>query len=192
MRHLGHLHPDGEEGADGTTDHEACDDGAPVGDVLVDQRDDDGGEHAGCGERVAAAGGTGRAELLQAKDEEDGSAEVEELSPLAFRFLLEHLEHAIGDHEAADDVDHCGGDRQETEHGGKGAGAESGRGDGANDRDARNGVCPGHQRRVQGWGHFRNHLEANEGGEDEDDDAGDELGAHALESSIPSSCRLRG
>ena len=82
----------------------------------------------------------------------------------------EHGQHAIGDQESADDVHRGQCDRAAAEILGQ-FGLAAARGhDGADDRDARNRVRAGHQRRVQGRRNLGDDLESNEYRQYEDSD----------------------
>src|SRR6516225_5874372 len=81
---------------------------------------------------------------------------------------LEHLEHAIGDDESADDVDRGGGDRDEAEERADEPVIRAGGDERADEADRRDRVRRGHERRVQERRHARDHEEADEAGEHED------------------------
>src|SRR4051812_6145475 len=89
--------------------------------------------------------------------------------------LLEHLEHAVGDDEAADDVRGRKCDRQEADDADQRvlvfAAGDDHR---ADDHDAVDRVRARHQRRVQHRRHLRDHLEAEEDREHEHGHLGDE------------------
>src|SRR6476469_2533182 len=83
--------------------------------------------------------------------------------------MLEHLEHAVGDQEAADDVDRAEDDRDhEQELVEEAVDAEPQHDDAAEDHDAVDRVRARHQRRVQRVGHLGDHREADEAGQHED------------------------
>src|SRR5262245_410280 len=94
--------------------------------------------------------------------------------------LLEHLEHAVGDDEPADDVgggEHHGDEREHAHEEARVWRAHDD--DRADDDDPVDRVRPGHERRVQERRHLRDHLEPDEGREHEDCQLRDELVAHA-------------
>ena len=85
--------------------------------------------------------------------------------------LLEHLEHAVGDDEAADDVDRREDDGDEPERLLQvGLGRARDQSIAADEDDAVDGVRARHQRRVQHGRHLRDHLEPEEHREHEDRD----------------------
>ena len=101
-------------------------------DVLVKKRPDDGDEHADFAEEEPAPRPLGRRQAAEAEDEEDRRYEVAEAQHRHGRghdalpcsslrsggrrvFPLEHPQHAVGDHEAADDVDRRAAHRDEAE-----------------------------------------------------------------------------
>ena len=96
---------------------------------------------------------------------------------------LEHVQHPVGHHHAADDV------KSGEEHGHKGQGRLHGalrlRGDNhrAHQDDPVYGVAAGHERRMQDARDFRYHLKAQEDGENEDEQQVDCVKDHALSSS---------
>ena len=129
LRHRGHPH----EARRGDADHR------PDGDPgrrsasrcrcrRVEEREEDRDRHPDRGDDVARARGRRRGEPLDPDDQEDAGDEVGEvdrglrereaasLGVVARRLALEHLEHAVGDEEAADDVDRREDDRDEREH----------------------------------------------------------------------------
>src|SRR4051812_6760053 len=100
--------------------------------------------------------------------------------------LLEHLEHAVGDDEAADDVRAREDHRQQRQQLHEPAVVRCARDDDrADDHDAVNRVRAGHQRRVQQRRYLRDHLEAEEDRQHQDRELGDELGAQAATSCFP-------
>ena len=172
--------------ADGGADHEAGDDQAPVVDALVDQRRDDRDRHADGRDLVAADGRARPAQHVQPDDEEREGDDVEELddvgaahSSSSFGRLgglrLEHPEHAVGDEEAADDVDRPERDRDHEQDVLEEALGRPDHEQAAEDDDAVDRVGPAHQRRVQRVRDLRDDLEADEGGEDEDRELGQEV-----------------
>src|SRR5947208_1980679 len=85
--------------------------------------------------------------------------------------LPEHLEHPVGDHEAADHVGRGEHDRNQPDHGCQRVLVAEPRDEhGADDHDPVNRVGAGHQRRVQQRRHFRDHLESEENRKDENRD----------------------
>ena len=89
------------------------------------------------------------------------------------RLGLEHLEHAVGDQEAADDVDRAEGDRDDEQQLVEEAvDAEAEHEDAAEHDDAVDRVRARHQRRVQRVGHLGDRQEAGEAGQDEDRQVG--------------------
>src|SRR5262245_34061454 len=99
----------------------------------------------------------------------------------------EHLEHAVGDDVAADDVHGREGHRDERQQLGHRVGCLDGDEHRADENDAVNRVGPRHQRGMEGRGNLRDHREAAQDREDEDGQCGEELGAHALASGGASS-----
>src|SRR2546423_7279139 len=100
---------------------------------------------------------------------------------------LEHLEHPVGDDEAADDVRGGQHDGDEADHGrGRVLVTEPGDEHRADDHDPVDRVRPGHERRVQERRHLRDHLEAEEDRKHEDRHLEDEQQsvAHAATSSV--------
>src|SRR6266850_2235778 len=100
--------------------------------------------------------------------------------------LPEHLEHAIGDDEAADDVcrrEHDGDEADDERE--RVLVAEAGDEHRSDNHDPVDRVRAGHQRRVQQRRHLRDHLEAEEDREDQDRQLEDEQRrvAHAATSS---------
>ena len=88
---------------------------------------------------------------------------------------LEHLQHAVGDDVAADDVHRAQHGGQEDEHPGERTGGVRGDDDDARDDDAVDGVGARHQRGVQGGGHLADDLDADEQREDEQCDRNDDI-----------------
>jgi len=76
--------------------------------------------------------------------------------------LLEHLEHAVGHHKAAEDVDRGQCHRQEAHDGGEAEGRRAGGDDRADHDDAGNRVGHRHQRGVQRRRHLPDHVIADE------------------------------
>src|ERR671911_2226423 len=89
--------------------------------------------------------------------------------------LLEHPEHAVGHEEAADDVDRPEGDRDHEQELVEEAGGLADQQQAAEQHDPVDRVRRRHQRRVQGVRHLRDHLEADEGGEHEDGELGEQV-----------------
>ena len=194
LRHLGHLHADRGDHADRRADPEAERDQPPVADPVEQQRGDDGDRHADRGDHVALLGGRRVGALFDADDEEREGDDVERRGPVAtglrgrpevisrrpsssavglrLRLFGEHAEHPVGDHEAADDVDRAEGDRDRADHVLERVVGVADDDQPAEHDDAVDRVGLRHQRRVQGRRHLRDHLEADEGGEDEDRDLG--------------------
>jgi hypothetical protein len=80
--HLGHgrhLDPAGQEHADGGADHEAEDDPDPAQDPAEEEGGDDGQQHPGRAQHVAAARGLGGAESLEPQDEEDRRDQIRDM-----------------------------------------------------------------------------------------------------------------
>src|SRR5207248_11052658 len=71
--------PDRHRSSDGRADDEADRDPAVIDDLVVDQRADDGEEHADLGEEHSAARGLRMAQAPEPEDEEDRRGEVEKL-----------------------------------------------------------------------------------------------------------------
>src|SRR4029453_15022430 len=78
-------------------------------------------------------------------------------------------------HEAADDVDRAEGDRDHADHVLEAVVGEPDHDQAAEHHDPVDRVRLRHQRRVQGRRHLRDHLEADEGGQHEDRDLGDQV-----------------
>src|SRR5918994_3487736 len=93
--------------------------------------------------------------------------------------LLEHPEHAVGHEEAADDVDRPEGDRDHEQELVEEAGGLADQQQAAEQHDPVDRVRRRHQRRVQGVRHLRDHLEADEGGEHEDGELGEQIHDYA-------------
>src|SRR5690606_9512439 len=85
-------------------------------------------------------------------------------------FLFEHVQHAIGHHEATDDVDGGQDDRNDTQYRGQPAGvlAATGTDDGADHDNPGDGVGAAHQRGVQGGGYLVDDFDADEDRQYED------------------------
>src|SRR5690242_18675574 len=88
---------------------------------------------------------------------------------------LEHAEHAVRDEEAADDVDRAERDRDHEQDVVEHAVDVADQQQAAEHDDAVDGVRAAHQRGVQRVGHLRDHLEADERGEHEDGQLGQEV-----------------
>ena len=101
----------------------ASDDPGVVDDPGCEQRADDRERHPADAGRHAAARGLRVAQPAQRQDEERRRGEIAGLGevrpPLLAPPLAEHLQHAVGDQEAADDVGHRGGDGDRAEDGGE-------------------------------------------------------------------------
>ena len=76
--------------------------------------------------------------------------------------FLEHLQHAVRDHEAAEDVGRTENHRDEAERLRQRAVRVGQHQHAAEQDDAVNGVGAGHQRRVQHRRHFGDHFKAHE------------------------------
>src|SRR5215211_3853545 len=98
---------------------------------------------------------------------------------------LEHLEHAVGDQEAADHVDRAEGDRDHAQEVVEEALGRPDQVEPAEQHDAVDGVRGRHQRRVQRVRHLRDDLEADEGGEHQDG----QLGEKVHQAAIPAAFR---
>src|SRR3954466_9502970 len=92
---------------------------------------------------------------------------------------LEHLEHAVGDQEAADHVDGPEGDGDDEQQLVEEALDGPDQQQAAEHDDAVDGVCAGHQRRVQRVGHLRDDLEAHERRQHQDGDLDDQVHVYA-------------
>ncbi len=88
-------------------------------------------------------------------------------------FPLEHLQHAISDHESADDVRRRANDRDETEDRADRVVLRAGSDDRTDQRDARDRIGRRHQWRVQQRRHARDHLVAEKRRERENVKRGD-------------------
>src|SRR6185312_1658687 len=97
---------------------------------------------------------------------------------------LEHLEHAVGDEEAADDVDRREDDRDERERLLDVRVRRPGDEHRADEDDAVDRVRPRHERRVQHRRDLRDDLDADEHGQDEHRDAVQKSHAHAATGSL--------
>ena len=96
--------------------------------------------------------------------------------PARSRLGLEHLEHAVGHHEAADHVQRGQEDGEEAEDQlGRPVGLAHDR-QGADQHDAVDGVGARHQRGVQDARDLRDDLDADEGGQHEDGQVRDDAG----------------
>ncbi len=200
LRHGGHRNRDRHPGADDGADGEPGDDPDPGDDVGADERADDGREHAGLGKEHAAARGLRVRHALEREDEEDGSDEVSSFHevggeghfvlPRLFGLaLVEHLQHAIGDAEAANHVDGGGGDRDESQDVREQRIVRRTRqNQRADERDAGDGIGGGHQRRVQQRRHAADDLVAQKGSQGEDVNRSDQDGwIHSSLSGVASS-----
>ena len=153
------------------------DDPAVVDDLRLrpgDQDGDDHGRHAGV---HALAGGGRRVHPVQREDEQDRRDEVGELddrvahersSAFGVPVGLEHLQHPVGDQEAADDVGHRGEQRDRAQDADPGGIVAAGHDDRADHRDGRDGVGERHQRRVQQPRDPADHAQPDERGQHED------------------------
>ena len=189
-------------GADDDADnqHDDCDAMLEtVGGLTCEQHDEGHGHgehHADGGDHVALAGGLRGVHQVQADDEHHCGQQIDEpfddaerraqhfgqgthLLGLLFLLLalvgLEHLQHAVGDDVAADDVHRAQHGGQEDEHPGERTGGVRGDDDDARDDDAVDGVGARHQRGVQGGGHLADDLDADEQREDEQCDRNDDI-----------------
>src|SRR3954470_15858230 len=97
---------------------------------------------------------------------------------------LEHLEHAVGDQEAADHVDGPEGDGDDEQQLVEEALDGPDQQQAAEHDDAVDGVRAAHQRRVQRVRHLRDHLEADERRQYEDGDLRHEI--HQRSTTFPS------
>src|SRR3954466_8955845 len=97
---------------------------------------------------------------------------------------LEHLEHPVGDQEAADHVDRPEGDGDHQQHVVDHAVRRPDEQQAAEHDDAVDGVRAAHQRRVQRVRHLRDHLEADERRQYEDGDLRHEI--HQRSTTFPS------
>ena len=169
LGHLGHLDRLGAVGAVAAADHQAeqhpAQAAAPLPpDELDDQRrgGQHGDRHADHAEQVAADRGGRVAQALQRLDEADAGDQVQQrdevqahlVLPLDRRggllvLLLEHLQHAPRDEEAAEDVDRGQRDRQHAHGLAERRLGERGGEHRADDDDRRDRVGHRHQRRVQ-------------------------------------------
>ena len=166
-----------------------------VADLLHEQGRHDGDRHPGGGDMFPAARVRGWLSTPQAEDEERNDvARTDEVDPGArtrgghaasravlglaaggLGPLLEHLEHAIGDEEAADHVDRAERDRDHQDQLGEEAGSLADQQDAAEQNDPVDRVGRRHQRRMQGVRHLRDHLEAHERGEHENRQLGQQV-----------------
>src|SRR3954471_467351 len=90
-------------------------------------------------------------------------------------FALEHAEHAVGDEEAADDVDRAEDDRDAEQDLVERAVRLAEQQQAAEHDDAVDRVGAAHQGRVQRVRHLRDHLEADERRQHEDRDLGQQI-----------------
>src|SRR5579862_7381958 len=90
------------------------------------------------------------------------------MGSLALVAPLEHPEHAVGDHEPADDIRHRRGDGHDAEQGGHRAVIRPGEYERAHERDPGDGVRRRHEWGVQQRRDSRNDLIPGECGEHED------------------------
>src|SRR5215213_10356687 len=97
---------------------------------------------------------------------------------------LEHLQHAVGDQEAADHVDRAEGDRDHEQELVEEAVDLADQQQSAEQHDAVDRVGGGHQRRVQRVRHLRDHLEADERRQHEDV----QLGKQIHQALTPAAC----
>src|SRR4029078_8053628 len=88
---------------------------------------------------------------------------------------LEHLEHPVGDEEAADDVDGAERDGDDEDDLVQRARLLADEHEAAEQHDAVDGVRAGHERRVQRVGHLGDDQEADEAGEHDDRELGDDV-----------------
>ena len=88
---------------------------------------------------------------------------------------LEHLEHAVGDEEAADDVAGGGDDGDGAENRGEIGLVFTGQDDGADDGDGVEGVGQRHQRRVKQRRDAADDFESDECGQHENVKAGEQI-----------------
>ena len=114
--------------ADDRAEHEADGDPLVVDDAVVKQRADDRQQHAELAGPDAAARGGRRAHPLEREDEQSRGDQVRDFDEVSVAnhgswFLgaagLEHLEHAVGDDESADDVAGGRDDRERAQHRGE-------------------------------------------------------------------------
>ena len=115
--------------------------------------------------------------LDEGRGERQAHVPASSASCLGAGLRLEHLEHPVGDQEAADDVDRAEGDRDRrgsTLSSALRSSAEPEHEQAAEHDDAVDRVGARHQRRVQRVRHLRDHREADEAGQDEDRELGDE------------------
>ncbi len=191
-----------ERNADDGADDEADGDEFVVDDACVEERAADGEHHAGFAGEKAAARGDGRAEPLERKNEESGGDEVgaldqrvggEEGSHFAATrrrsttfgpTRLEHLQHAVGDDEAADDVAGGGDDGDGAEDRGEIGFVFTGEDDGADDGDGVESVGERHQWRVKQRRDAADDFESDECGQHEDVKASEQIQLHFGVSSL--------
>ena len=86
LRHRGHLDAQGQHAADDGADRNRCRDheerierGLGEGWIAVEERRNDGHQHAGGTEQVAADRGAGMRESLQAEDEEHCRGQIRQI-----------------------------------------------------------------------------------------------------------------
>ena len=103
-------------------DDQRDDDPGEAQDLPVEQRRDDGEQHADGRHTVAAPRGLGRAQPLQPEDEQDGREQIGQpddqrstVTTVSSSGRAEHPKHPVRDHEAADHVDGRQDDRDEAD-----------------------------------------------------------------------------
>ena len=159
-----------DDGADRHRDHDL----RVVLDLVLGERDDDRERHPGRADPVPEARALGRGEEPEREDEEYDRHQIEEVGQVLYSSAvcgpsLEHLEHPVGDDEAADDVRRRERDGDEADDPREpSASGAPGDDDRAHDDDSVDRVRARHQRRVQHRRHLRDHLEAEEDREHED------------------------
>ena len=125
LRHRGHRHAARDHRADAAAEPEARDHqdpGAGAGRRMRGERGADRDHHAGDAEHVAAAARFRARQPAQRQDEQDAGDEIEQGCDIGVHgarasllFLLVHRQHALGDQEAAEDVDRGEHQRDEAE-----------------------------------------------------------------------------
>src|SRR5690606_22216864 len=176
FRHLGHLHALGHHHADRGTNCQAQGNVAVADDIVVRQRGNYRDQHTQGRQLIAAHRCFGQRHAFNTVDKQYGGNQITKVDQSLHRkgpsrlFLFEHVQHAIGHHEATDDVDGGQDDRNDTQYRGQPAGvlAATGTDDGADHDNPGDGVGAAHQRGVQGGGYLVDDFDADEDRQYED------------------------
>ena len=119
--HSGHGHEDRHQRADGRAHDQPNEDPLVLDDLAVQQRAHDCQHHADLGQQHARVGGLRRVQGLQAQIKSMEAARYAAASRMSLIVVSapsapKHLEHAIGDHKAADHVDGGGSHGDGAQH----------------------------------------------------------------------------